>query len=81
MLVGGISVTVPAEVVVPSPHRPDPWRSGWQEVAVHVAGAAAHRVAGHDVLGDRGFEEALGRVNLDLAGGHIGLVDHSLTPP
>ena len=77
MSVGGISVTVPAEVVVPSPAPTWPLAIRRQEVAVHVAGAPAHRVAGHDVLGDRGFEEALGRVDLDLARGHVGLVDHA----
>ena len=44
-----------------------PLRVGRQQVAVHVARAAAHGVAGEDVLGDRGLEEALGRVDLHRA--------------
>ena len=39
-----------------------------QQIAVHVARAAAHRVAGDDVFADRGFGEVVGRKNFDLAG-------------
>jgi hypothetical protein len=50
---------------------------GGQQVAVHVARPAAHRVARHDVLGDRRLEEALRRIDLDVARSHVGLVDHA----
>ena len=46
-----------------------------QQVAVHVARTPAHGGAGHDVLGDCRFQEAVGRVDLRLAGGHVLLGD------
>jgi hypothetical protein len=39
--------------------------------------SAAHRVAGEDVLGDRGLEEALRGIDLDVARSDVGLVDHA----
>ncbi|MNE50713.1 hypothetical protein D3C80_1453050 [compost metagenome] len=47
-----------------------------EQVAIHVAGPAAHHVARHDVLGHGGFHEAGGRVNLHLAGLDVRFVHH-----
>ena len=47
-----------------------------QQAAELVLRAAAHGVAGHDVLAHHVFHEADRRVDLDLAGLDIGLVDH-----
>ncbi|MCY1356230.1 hypothetical protein D3C81_1268510 [compost metagenome] len=44
--------------------------------AVHVLGAAAHRVAGKDVLADGFFHEAFGRQHLDLARLDVVVADH-----
>jgi hypothetical protein len=58
--VGSISVTVPVEVVWPSP-APTRLRAAGQRGAVHVARPAGHRRPGVDVLRDRVLDEALGR--------------------
>ena len=47
-----------------------------QQVPVHVAGAPAHRVASHHVLGHRLLEEANRRVDLHLPRLHVGFVHH-----
>ena len=76
--VGGIRVTVPVETVTPRPAGHLPLGPRRQEDAVHVAGPAAHGVAGHDVFAHRGLEEALRGDDPDLAGLHVLLGDHAL---
>ncbi len=48
-----------------------------QQVAVHVAGAAAHHVTGHNVLCHRGFHKAGRGVDFHLPGFNIGFVHHT----
>ena len=52
--------------------------AGRQQRAELVSSAAAHRIAGDDVLGDGRVHEALWRIDLDLAGCHVGLADDAL---
>ena len=51
-----------------------------QQCAIHVDGAAAHRVTGDHVLADRVLGEMLRRKNLHLAGFNIGLIDDAAHP-
>ncbi|CZX66006.1 Uncharacterised protein [Enterobacter hormaechei] len=48
-----------------------------QQVAVHIAGAAAHDVARHDIFRDGGLHKSGWRVDFNLAGLHVGFVHHA----
>ena len=48
-----------------------------QQVAIHIAGAAAHRSTGHDVLGNRFLHKAGRGVNLHFTGFHVSFIDHA----
>ena len=48
-----------------------------QQVAVHIAGAAAHDVTRHDILRDGGLHKSGGRVDFHLAGLHICFIHHA----
>lgn len=76
ILVGAISVTVPAEVVVPSP-APTAGGIWFQEVAIHIAGTAAHHVAGHNILGYCCLHKASRRIHFHLAGFHVRFIDNA----
>ncbi|MNL07337.1 hypothetical protein D3C87_1280100 [compost metagenome] len=58
----------------PGPHLPLGIRR--QQVAIHVAGAATHGVACHDVFGYGRLHEALGGIDLDLAGLDVLFIDY-----
>ncbi|MNC28488.1 hypothetical protein D3C75_766930 [compost metagenome] len=48
-----------------------------QQVAVHVAGAAAHDVTGHNVFCHGGFHKASRSINFGFACLHVGFIDHA----
>ena len=48
-----------------------------QQVAVHIARTAAHRIPGHNVFGNRFFHKAFRGVDLHFAGLHVGFVNHT----
>ncbi|MNO93834.1 hypothetical protein D3C76_854410 [compost metagenome] len=50
---------------------------GFQQVTVHIAGAAAHHVTGHDVFCDGGFHKSGGCINLHFARFHIRFIHHA----
>ncbi|MNE12621.1 hypothetical protein D3C80_1054240 [compost metagenome] len=47
---------------------------GFEQIAVHVAGAAAHHVTGHNVLRDSRFHKACRGIHFNFAGFHIGFI-------
>ena len=48
-----------------------------EQVAVHVVGATAHDVTGHDIFRHRGFHKAGRRIDFDFARFHVGFIDHA----
>ena len=52
----------------------------FQQVAVHVAGAAAHDVTGHDIFCHGRFHKAGRRVNFHFAGFYIRLINYAAHP-
>ena len=48
-----------------------------QQVAVHIARTAAHRVSGHNVFGNRLFHKAIRRVDFHFARLDVSFVNHA----
>ena len=49
----------------------------FEQVAVHIAGATAHHVTGHNIFSNGGFHKTGRRVDFDFAGFDIGFIDHA----
>ncbi|GAR40753.1 hypothetical protein NGUA11_00062 [Salmonella enterica] len=49
----------------------------FQEVAIHIAGTAAHHVAGHNILGYCCLHKASRRIHFHLAGFHVRFIDNA----